>query len=311
MKKSFLRFVIINIVIFAAILVNLAFYMLGIIERESVTKLVDKRFQTLQGSIDESNEEIEKILSQVSNDNIAKAKALAIILNQSPGAYLDNEAIEEIRIALNVDEIMITNSSGIVVAGTSPYIRQDFHNSEVEKQFLPAITDKNFAKTVNVNNKDSFSQLAATSRLDEAGIIVIEASDEYFSRALTLAGISNVASGFSILKNGRAAIVSKDSWEYVSHTNEELIGTPVQIPQEKFKNLNTTGKGRFKYNLMGKKSYVFYQEYKGNILVADIPLSEVYLRRNYVLVSMLISLSILSLIVVLAVRKKLIDFNAE
>lgn len=311
MKKSIYRFLIINIIIFALIIINLSFYMIGIIEKSSVLKLVNDRFLTLEKSIDNSNEEIETILAQVSQDNIAKAKAFAIILNQSPKSYLDNEAIEEIRVALSADEILITDEKGIVIAGTSPYIGQDFHDSDINKQFLSAIEDRNFSKATNIQKNGAISQIAAVARLDKPGIIVLESTTKYFTQTVKLAGMSTVASGFTILKEGTFSILNSDSWGYVSHTNEEFIGKSFQIPKEKLINLETTGSGYFKNKFLGKSSYIFYKEYNENILIAVVPFSEVYIRRNYVFFSLIIALPILSLIMILSVRKKLIDINLE
>ena len=237
MKKSIYKFLIINIVIFSLVLINLSFYMIGIIEKASVEKLMESRFSSIEKAIDNSNSEIESILAQASQDNIAKAKAFSIILNQSPRSYLDNEAIEEIRVALSADEILITDENGIVVAGTSPYIGQDFHSSDINKQFLPAIIDKNFAKAININSNGYISQRAAVARLDKPGIIVLESSDNYFSQTVKLAGISTVASGYYVLKKGTVAVIDTESWKYLSHSNSKFIEKPFQIPKNLFKNL--------------------------------------------------------------------------
>ena len=53
--------------------------------------------------------ELKGILNQVSEDNIAKAKALALIINHTSNTYMEPEALEEIRVGLFVDEILITD----------------------------------------------------------------------------------------------------------------------------------------------------------------------------------------------------------
>jgi len=311
MRKSVYKFILIMFIAFSLIVINLAFYMIGIIDMSSMSKLVDKRFATVQKSIDNSNNEIDSIIAQVSEDNLIKAKAISIMMNQSPKAYLDSEELEETRIALSVDEISITDEKGIVIAGTSPYLGQDFHNSDIEKQFLSAIDNKSYTNVVNIKTDGIASQYAGVARLDKPGVILIKATSNYLTQAIKLVGISNVTSGLSTLKKGNLAIINKNSWEYVSHTDETNIGKTVQIAKTQFKTIKATEKGKFKMKIQGVSSYVYYKNYNENIILADIPLSEVYTRRNYVVVSLIIALPILCLIAILAIRKKMIDYKLE
>jgi len=312
MKKSIFKFILANIFIFSLVAIALAYYMVGVVDRASVRTLVEKRFSTLEKAIDDSNMEIETILSQIGEETVVKAKAFAIVLNQSPRIYIDNEALEEIRVALSADEIIITDKNGIVIAGTSPYIGQNLMDSEIKDYFTAEnFTEGNFSTTVNIQKNGKISQFAGVSRLDDKGIIVIESVNKYLLQTIKLAGISSATSGFSLFKKDHASIINKSSWQYVSHTNDEFIGQGVQIPQTYFKNLDTTGTGRFKLKIQGVSSFVYYKAYKDNIITVDIDLKEVYFRRNYVVVSLLIVLPIFALIVVLALRKKLIDIHLE
>lgn len=311
MKKSFYRFILTNICIVSLILLFISFYMVKTVDNSSVKKTVDDTFNNIISEIDSSNMELKGILNQVSEDNIAKAKALALIINHTSNTYMEPEALEEIRVGLFVDEILITDEKGIVIAGTSPYLGQNFNTDENYKEFLPAIEDKSFAKVVNTFSGDRLIQHIAVSRIDSPGIIYIEVAADSLKDTVRLSGISTIINNQYIMKKGKLSIIDKETWTYVSHTDQEKINTASQIPKDKMKKLSTTGKGSFKLKIEDKKYLIYYREYDKYIITAQISVKEVYLRRNYTIVSMLISVFLITLTVMLSIRKKLIDIKLD
>lgn len=311
MKKSIYRFILINICLVSLILLFISFYMVKTVDNSSVKKIVDDTFNNIVSEIDSSNMELKGILEQVNEDNIAKAKALALIINHTSTTYMEPEALEEIRVGLFVDEILITDDKGIVIAGTSPYLGQDFSSDDNYKEFLPAIEDKSFSKVVNTFKGDKLIQHVAVSRVDSPGIIYIEVEADSLIDTVRLSGISTIVSNQYIMKKGKLSIIDKETWNYVSHTETEKINTNSQIPKDKMKDLSTTGKGSFKLKTQDKKYLIFYREYEDYVITAQISVKEVYLRRNYTMVSMIISISLIILTVMLSIRKKLIDIKLD
>lgn len=307
MRTKDIRFISIILIAFSLIIIIIAYYMLGIIEHASIDTTLDRRLQTIKLSVANSKEEINSIIAQVDEDNIAKAKAFAIMINQSPKSYEDTESIEEIRIALGVDELMVTDENGIVIAGTSTYFGEDFHDDGIKSKFLSALTDKSFSHTISIENNGIIIQYSGVARMDKSGIVFIKTSTKYLAQTIKLAGISTITSDFPVLKRGVTAIIDIASWQYLSHTDQSFLGKTVQIPYNKFNEINKDESGNFKITLNGEKSYVRYIKYEDKFLIAIIPQSEKYARRNYSIGSLIVALPLLSLISILAIRKKLID----
>ncbi len=309
MKKKIFIFILINFAVTSIILLFLSFYMIRIVDNSNIKKTVNDKFDSIEKEIEKNQTEFDNILAQVSDDNLAKARAVAIILNQSGETYLANESIEELRVVLDVEEILITDEKGIVFSGTSPYIGQNFNSNDIYKQFLPAINNKSFFKIVNDVQTNTLVQNIGVARLDKPGVIYIKASNYYLENSIKQFGISSVVRNHNVLKSGSLSIINKEKWEYVSHTDSKMVGTTVQIPKDKFKNLEDSGKGDFKISMQGKNMYTFYREYKDYVIMAQVNTNEVFSRRNYVTISILITLLIIGVIFLLALRDRLLNVD--
>ena len=311
MKKSVYRFILINICIVSVILIFLSYYMIKTVDNSSVKDSVKSTFNNVEAKIDANNNEYKGILEQVSDDNVAKAKSLSLMLNTNSNAFNDSETIEEMRVALQVDEILITNKNGIVIAGTAPYTGQNFSDDKFYRQFLPALNDKSFVKVVNTSTENNLTIHTAVSRLDQQGVIYISSTPDSIKDAVRLSGISTTVNNQYFMKNGNLAIINKKDWEYISHTDPMKSSIACQINKKNFKNLDTTGQGSFKQKINDKTVFNYYREYDNYVLLAQIDSNEIYLRRNYTTVGVIITLFAISLTAVLSIRKKMIDMKID
>ncbi len=311
MKKSVYRFILINISIVSAILISLSYYMIKTVDNSSVKDTVKSTFNNVEAKIDANNNEYKGILEQVSDDNVAKAKSMSLILNNNSNAFNDSEYIEEMRVALQVEEILITNKNGIVIAGTAPYTGQNFSDDKFYRQFIPALNDKSFVKVVNTSTENNLTIHTAVSRLDQQGIIYISSTPDSIKDAVRLSGISTTVNNQYFIKNGELAIINKENWEYISHTDPMKSSIACQIDKRLFKNLDKSGQGSFKQKINNKTIYNYYREYDNYVLLAQIDSKEIYLRRNYTTVGVIITLVVISLTAMLSIRKKMIDMKID
>ncbi len=311
MKKSLYRFVLINICIVSAFLIFLSYYMIKTVDNSSVKNTVKLTFNNVEAKIDANNNEYKGILEQVSDDNVAKAKSLSLMLNNNSNAFNDSETIEEMRVALQIEEILITNKNGVVIAGTAPYTGQNFSDDKFFRQFVPALNDKSFVKVVNTSTDNNLTLHTAVSRLDQQGIIYTSSIPDSIKDVVRLSGISTTVNNQYFMKNGKLAIINKENWEYVSHTDPMKSSIACQIDKNNFKNLNTTGQGSFKQKINDNTIYNYYREYDNYVLLAQIDSNEIYLRRNFTTVGVIITLFLISLTSMLSIRKKMMDMKID
>lgn len=301
-KKPYF-FVITSFVLASAIIILLVYYSFGVVERSSMNDIIDIRLDKISEDIEQNNAELDTFIAQITADNESRAKALAIMILQSPSILNDNETLEEVRIALGVDDINISDKDGIIISGTSAYTGDIFGADNYIEDFMPAIKDKGFSKTVTEDVYGTKRFYTGVSRLDKAGIVQITSTPVTLKRIIQYSDISTVTADNQLLEKGCTAVIDTTTYKYISHTNSALVSKGVQIAKSNFEN----SKGNFSSILDGEKAMVRYRHYgEDKIIMAIIPNSELYSIRNVTITTLFIVLSILLIVTVLAVRQAVI-----
>ncbi|MGN1411980.1 MAG: hypothetical protein ACI4WH_05675 [Oscillospiraceae bacterium] len=295
MKDVFLKYkgIIIPLIVTTIITGLFAFYCSGVVDFNIYKDIIDVRLQKIVERLSQDSEERQTLQDEIVSDCEEKAQMVSMLISQSSSELSYELSLEEIRIILNADEITIGNSTGNVEYSTSTYNPND----TIIKEFIPYTNDKTFIKSLS----DSSGRIVTgVARLDDDGIIQLTFSSEAMSKMLKSTEVSNVTSEYPLLQNGFTAIINSDTYTYLSHTDISLVGTPSQLPREKF-NLNDENGGFF-YSVGGTKSYIRYLIYDDNIIVGVVPSSEIYRLRNSLLGWTVFSGLILTLISVLCNR---------
>ena len=299
MKKSY-AFIIISYVLASVIIVLLVYYSFGVVERHDMNDIIDVRLDKISEDIEEKNGELEIFVDQITKDNESRAKALAFMILQTPFILKDNEALEEVRVALDVDEINISDKDGVIIAGTSAFTGDIFTSDSNVSAFLPGISNKSFSKTIveDVNGTKWFC--TGVARLDQPGFVQIASSPVSIKKVMQYADIANVTADNEIMNKGCTAVIDIKSYKYISHTNKDMVATGVQIPKSNFKK----DKGNFKSILDGGNATVRYRHYGDDkIIMAIIPNSEIYIVRDVAVATLSVVLFIILVVTMLSVRQ--------
>lgn len=312
MKKSAIyKFVLLSMASICTLLVIIAYYSSGIIEFSSVANIAEERISVVALAVEKSKAEIANLSSQFRDDNISKAKSLSYMIANSKNDIFDNETIEEIRNALGLEEILLTDAEGIVITGTSAFLGHKFADNEIYSKFLPILTNRSRTITINIEADGKILQYAGVSRIDEKGIVLIKSSANFLAKAIKHSDISAIIAGYPILKRGCTAIIDKESWTFISHTDQKYHSQAVQIPISDFKKLGTDEMGSIKTVFGNRRSYIFYREYNENIIAVIIPTSEVFSRRNYIVTAITVTSFLMCLTAVLSMRTMLIKSEGQ
>lgn len=309
MKKKILLNVTIYMSVGSVILCLLAYYIFGIVDNADAASLVSDTFISLKNQIEISQDEVDNMIKQFGEDNIAKAKALSIIIYQNKNSLYSGEALEEVRVALNADEILVTDSDGDIVTSTTPFSDFNIESHIVFKEFAPGLTDRSFTKIYNMIQNDKVTQYVCCSRFDTNGIVIMKTNTKYISKSLQYAGISNVISGQSLVSSGDIFIINSDEWKYLSHTDNSKIGEIVQLDKDNFKLTEDSVIRKFPVTVNGYNCELYYQNYQGNLICITLPKSKIYIRRNYVCGSIIVAMVVIIIIGFLALRNKLIHYK--
>ena len=309
MKKKILINVTIHMVIGSALSCLLGYYIFGIVDNASAATLVSNTFSSLRNQIEISNSEVDNMIKQFGEDNISKAKALAIIIyqNNNPLTYVDS--LEEVRVALDADEILVTDGNGNIVISTAPFSDFNISSHDIFKNFVSGLGDRSYTQLYSVIENDKVTQYVCSTRFNDDGLVIMKIDTKYVSKSVQYAGISNVISGQSFVSGGNIYIINSYQWSYLSHTNTSKTGQSVQINKDKFKISNDDVIRSFSATVDDTKCRIYYQNYEGNIICITLPKSKIYLRRNYVCGSILVVMVVIILIGFLALRNKLIQYK--
>lgn len=279
----------------------LSYYSTGVVERSQARRIIDDRLDMMSEKIEEGYNQAAVIKNQVCENYEYRAKMIALMISQSTSSISDENSLEEMRIAINADEINITNSSGIIEYSTSYH-----QGSYAEQIFIDNMSDRNFTKAIITEDEGSEKIIIGTARVDKTGIIQITFTTDNIEQLVSYFDISKVTSEYPLLNSGCMAVIDRKSYTYLSHTDSALTDTAVQIPAEKFNG----EKYNFYSYYNGNKVFIRYRIYDDKIIFGMLPADEIYSSRNMVTAWVAVISLILSGISCLVLRKHIIDETA-
>lgn len=279
----------------------LSYYSTGVVERSQARRIIDDRLDMMSEKIEEGYNQAAVIKNQVCENYEYRAKMIALMISQSTSSISDENSLEEMRIAINADEINITNSSGIIEYSTSYH-----QGSYAEQIFIDNMSDRNFTKAIITEDEGSEKIIIGTARVDKTGIIQITFTTDNIEQLVSYFDISKVTSEYPLLNSGCMAVIDRKSYTYLSHTDSALTDTAVQIPAEKFNG----EKYNFYSYYNGNKVFIRYRIYDDKIIFGMLPADEIYSSRNMVTAWVAVISIILSGISCLVLRKHIIDETA-
>ncbi|MCX7657335.1 MAG: hypothetical protein N2Z57_01535 [Oscillospiraceae bacterium] len=296
-KKNYL-FVALGFMIASVLLSMLTYYWVGTIEWDRICNSMNSKLEQIEEKIKKNQTETDTLVAQLKDDSLSKAKALSIMILESPSILKDVESLEETRIALGLDEINISDENGNIIASTSAYAANASDLSNHIPDFLPAIQNKSFSKTITEDVSGTKRFYTGVSRLDKPGVVQITSTPAYLRAIMSFYDISSVCAEDFMLKNGYTAIIDLNSYKYLSHSDKAMILKGVQIPKENFSSEN----GMFIAALAGKKSIVRYKKNEDKIIMAAVPEGEIYSMRNSAVSSLAAVLPVMLIITLLLFR---------
>lgn len=305
MKKKFPYLLMtICMAVASAVCTFVSYYSVGVVQRANVKYSIDERIDKMISKIEWGYEKEKESRQKICENYKSRARMTALMVFQNNLNLSDENTLEQLRIAINADEISISDSRGIIEYSTTYY-----KGEYVQQEFLENISDKNYTDAVITKNSDNEDEIiVATSRMDKSGIIQLLFNAENIEQSTGVFNISDVASGYTVFDSGCMAVIDLNSYTYLSHTNDGFTGKIVQIPAEEFNGNNFTFYSYYK----GEKSIVRYKFYNDDkIILGIVPLSNVYSWRNAVTAWVAIISIILSIVAFLAMRKYIIDENKQ
>lgn len=295
MKRSMYRIIIAPFIL-SAIIIYIAFYSVGVVEKHTAAENAREHISNVVTNIYENNSEYNLITDQLCNEYELKVQTLSVLISQLPKTFSEDMTAEELRIASGADKIMISDKTGMIIFSTSPEAELEYVNDS----FKEGLTKKNYRSTVIKKSDTDCIFEVAVSRRNENGLIIASFVNSALNEVLNYNGNSYVIHENSAFRPGITAITDLTTNKFIAHTNAALIDTECIISPERFRDES----GYFSYSFQKEPSIVFYEHYDENtVILSIISKKEIYTNRTLVTIWMAILAAVILMAITLAIRQ--------
>lgn len=298
MKKIFAKRLCIYMLAALIVTITFVFALQTVVTQRNNTASSRDRLQDVKERLANNEENIERLTNNLSQDNLAKARAFADMLAITPSLAKDTAKLNEIKDRLQVNELHIIDDEGIITSSTvDAYVGFDMKSGEQSNAFMVIVDDPSIeiAQEPQMNVAEGIvMQYIGVARKDAKGFVQVGVRPEVLENMLASTALDVVLRDIDFGENGYIYAIDASTGEILAHPNVDLIGTPAA--DAGFSG-ELAGKGKIKAD--GTRGYYFAEEYEGRIIGTFMPASEYYAQRTSQ--TLVVSLSILIIFAILLV----------
>ncbi len=266
LKKAH-RFVFFTMVIAYIALCLISVYAVSVLDRNDVVRSIDTNVNAITAYLEQGSETGERVQREFIEEYRTKTAVVSVMI-PDPEALEENESVlEEIRVAVDAEEVSVFTGSGNIAATTASYGR----SVSVDSEFTEHISEANYSGAV-LHSDIAKPYVAAVSHLAKGYILQIKYSAEDLVKLVENNSISSAAKNFPLYTDGYTAIIDSESFTYISHSSRSKIGTECSLDKELFKR----NKSKFDTFMSGESVMVRYHKYEDYIIAAFVPYNDIF-----------------------------------
>ncbi|MFA6928731.1 MAG: SpoIIE family protein phosphatase [Lentisphaeria bacterium] len=283
MRKTFLKWLFVFIASAFALTFGISFLLQTRQARENAIQLIRLRISDTRRQLFTTEENVKQVAEMTGAMALVKARVLAGQIKNAPELLNSSAKLEHIRTLLDVDELHVSDSKGILIASIpAEYQGYDMASARQSAAFLPALTDPDFALVQSPQRKginQEMFQYAGVARQDIPGIVQIGYHPRRLIEAARLADIRNIASSFRVGNHG-SIIICKDN-QIISYGSYEFSKTDLLAARINQENLL---RRKIFNTRIGDRDFLGVMEpYHDYRIIGILPKNEMYLSRNSVI----------------------------
>jgi serine phosphatase RsbU (regulator of sigma subunit)/anti-sigma regulatory factor (Ser/Thr protein kinase) len=157
-----------------------------------------------------SSEELREV---VEREALAKAAAVAVMVELDPSLVRDRARMLAVRDVLGVNEINISDAEGVLLLSTDPAVQgYDMKSQAQSRAFMGAVTDPKFAlaQAPQPRGLDKAEyQYVGVARRDSPGIVQIGYYPQRLRKTLNLFNIRTLSSGLRVAGEGSVLVLQQ------------------------------------------------------------------------------------------------------
>lgn len=228
MKKQFTKYLITTMAICTAAIVLLVFIIQFVMVRSNEHESAADKLTAVEQKMQSNDEEIANLTQSVGENNLAKSRAFADLLEQNPSLKESSEGLLDICERLMVDEVHVIDENGIITHSSVPaYVGFDMGSGEQSAAFLPIIDDPSIELVQEPQNNAAEGKLVqyiGVARKDDKGLVQVGIEPRILAETLAGTEIDVVFAEFDYGKNGYVFAIDKNSNTVLAEKHTDLIG---------------------------------------------------------------------------------------
>ncbi len=267
LKRSY-RFIFIVMVIAYIVICTLSVYAVSVLDRNDVVRQIDKNVNSITTYLEQGFKAGELAQKEFLDEYRTKTRVISVMIPDVEKLEENESILEEIRVAVDAEEVSVFTHDGDIVATTATYGK----NVSIESVFQDHIGELNYNNAIL--NKDAESPyIAAAAQLSDKGYMLqIMYDAESLISLMDDSSIRSIAKNFPLYSDGKTVIIDTESFTYVSHTDKNKIGASCSIDPEKFHR----NKSKFDEILSGENVMVRYHKYENYIIAAFVSYDDIF-----------------------------------
>lgn len=310
MKKIFTQRLFTYMLVAFIVTITAIFVLQTVITQRSNTASSRDKLQDVKEKLISNAENIERLTSNLSEDNLAKTRAFADMLAADKTLAGDTAKLDEIKDRLMVNELHIIDEDGIITSSTiDAYVGFDMKSGEQSNAFMVIVADPSIEIVQEPQRNVAegvVMQYIGVARKDAKGLVQVGVRPEVLEDMLASTALDLVLGEMDFGDKGYVYAIDVSSGEILAHQNSALIGTPAVdagFPA------NFVGRGTARID--GVRGYYLAEEYDGKIIGTFLPANEYYSQRNsqtlVVSLSMLLIFGVLLILISRMVDSKIVQ----
>lgn len=292
MKKTITKYLFIYMLAAFLCTITAIFVLQTFVNRNNNNVSSQERLEMVKEKLESNEENIQRLTENLSEDNLAKARAFADMLAIDSSINGNTERLNEIKDRLGVNELHIIDEDGIITSSTiDAYIGFDMKSGEQSNAFMVIVDDPSIeiAQEPRQNVAEGVvMQYIGVARKDAKGLVQIGVRPEVLENTLAGTEINVVLNSIDYGENGYVYAIDQSSGLILAHPDKNLIGTAAK--DAGFQD-NLVGRGKAKIN--NKRGYYQAEAYDGKIIGTFMPSNEYYSARRSQLIVVAISMLII------------------
>lgn len=301
MKKMFTKWLLGYMVLALLATIGVVFLLQTFVAKKNNTESAVEKLEMVKEKLSSNDKEIEKLTNSLSENNLAKSRAFADLLEADRSILGDDGRLQEICDDLMVNELHVIDEKGIITHSTiSAYVGFDMNSGAQSAAFMVIIDDPS-VELVQEPQKNVIEgtviQYIGVARKDAKGLVQVGIRPEVLEETLANTEIDEVLSDIDYGNTGYIYAIDIATGNVMAHQDEALVGVVVAETGLS----ENAGKGKAK--VAGVSGYYVAEEYEDKIIGTFLPSREYYEARTNQTLVVSVSMFVIFMVLLLVINK--------